>query len=148
MLLIKKKKICILPLLHRTIWMYFPYISFLVPFFVKSWLGLYTVNIVQGQNKKEITNKQTKTEPWDAEVPSPGAKRLGTVATFWTKRAFIISKRGNHEPYPVFFSFFSLYAKRITPKLLQIAPWVKPSVSPLPSAYSVHTSSLLLCRCL
>lgn len=34
-------------------------------------------------------------------------KRLGTVATLWTKRAFIICKRENHEPYPVFFFFFS-----------------------------------------
>lgn len=62
--------------------MYFPYISFLVPFFfVKSWLGLHMVNIVQGQNKKrnnKLTEKQkTKHNPGITR----DQKRLGTVAT-------------------------------------------------------------------
>lgn len=58
-------------------------------------------NIVQGQKKK---NGRTETN--NGFPGSLGTKkRLGTVATLWTKRAF--SKRENDEPYPVVF-FFSL----------------------------------------
>lgn len=90
----------------------------------------YMFNIVLGQNKKKEQEKEMRF-PWISD--STGTKRLSTVATLWTKRAFIISQGGNHG-----FQQNGL----LQSCLLQTTPWVKPSVS----MHHLHIQSILPTR--